>query len=339
MPISSLRVLVLLTLTAVLLPACTPQIDVNIGAGGGSRSLEPTVLSADPNPGASRIALIDIRGVIYDASKPSLLGDGENPVDRFVAQLDLAAEDDAVKAIILRITSPGGTVTGSDIMYHELRRFADQTHKPIIASMGEVAASGGYYLAVGADHIIAEPTTITGSIGVIMPTLNMSEGLSKIGIKARSVKSGANKDIANPLEPMRDSQYAVLQGLVDEFYDQFKSLVLERRHIDPSRVAEATDGRVFSGRQALPLGLVDELGGIREAFTAAKRFANLESATLIRYASKGSVARSPYALAPVGASTPSSGLTLKLDTATSPLSNIAPGETSGIYYLWMPGTN
>jgi protease-4 len=291
----------------------------------------------DKDPGQARIALIDVRGLLIDARKPSLLGEGSNPVDRFIQHLALAEADNDVKAVVVRINSPGGTVTSSDIMHRELRRFMERSKKPVVVSLGEIAASGGYYLAIASDHIIAEPTTVTGSIGVIMPTFNFSEGLNKIGIRSKSVKSAANKDMANPFEPIRDGQYEVLQGLVDEFFARFKALVLERRTIDPANVATVTDGRVFTGQQALKLGLVDELGGVREAFHTAKKLASLDRAAMVKYSGTGNPARTAYSLSetPAAAQSQGPGMTLRMDMG-GPLADVAPSETSGLYYLWMP---
>jgi protease-4 len=158
-----------------------------------------------------------------------------------------------------------------------------------------VGASGGYYLALGADTILAEPTSITGSIGVIMPTVNVSEGLAMIGIRSRSITSGPNKDLANPMEPMRDAQYAVLQQMVDEMYARFRGLVVERRPgLSAGNLDMATDGRIVMGDRAKELGLVDELGGLREAFARAKAMARLERATLVKYADPATPPRSIY---------------------------------------------
>jgi protease-4 len=320
----------------VLLVGCSPRVEIGIGEFP-ERELAASVVLADKNPGGLRVAMIDVKGLILDASKPSLLGAGENPVDKFVARLAMAENDAAIRAVVIRISSPGGTVTGSDIMYNELRRFREQSKKPVVVSMGEIAASGGYYLSLAADHIVAEPTTITGSIGVIMPTFNFSEGMRKIGITSRSVKSAKNKDIANPFETIKDSHYTILQGLVDEYFASFKSLVLERRKIDPANVATVTDGRIFSGRQALELGLVDELGGIREAFAAAKRLASLEHASLVKYGDKNYPARTAYALGPVQpAESSRSMMSLKMDV-NGPLAGLATEESGAAYYLWWAG--
>ena len=318
-----------------LIAGCSPRIEVGIG-GFPERDLRPSVVLADDAPGTDRIVLIDVRGLIVDASKPNLLGPNVNPVDRFTTHLALAEKDPRVRAVIVRIASPGGTVTGSDIMYHELRRFAATTRKPVVASLGEIAASGGYYLALASDHIIAEPTSLTGSIGVIMPTFNFSEGLGKIGIRSRAIKSGPNKDIANPFEPARESHYAVLQELVDEYAARFRALVRERRQLSDEAFTTATDGRVFSGEQALTLGLVDEVGGVREAFAAAKRLSGLKGASLVKYSDKHNPARSAYTLAQAPMSeSPSGGVPMKLELK-GPGWPLLAEETSGLYYLWMP---
>jgi protease-4 len=320
-------------LAAVSLTACSPKIQIGIGAD--DYILKETLVFSDTAPANNKIVMIDVRGMITDSARSGLLGPGANPVDRFVAELNLAERDKSVKAVIVRISSPGGTVTGSDIMYTELRRFAEQSKKPIVASMGEVAASGGYYLAIGADHIVAQPTTITGSIGVIMPTINFSSGLNRIGIESRAIKSGPNKDMANPLEPMRDSQYAVLQAMVDDFYARFKGLVVERRrNLTADNVAMATDGRVFTGMQAEKLGLVDELGGVRESFAAAKRLAGIPGASLIKYGDPSRPARTAYADSSLP---PASHAGTEVNVLKLDLNH--PGavtDTSGFYYLWQP---
>src|SRR5688572_11159974 len=225
-----------------------------------SRLLESAVLT-DKGAGEDKVAQIDVRGLIADYADGGILFPTTNPVDDLTARLRKAQEGPNVKAVVLRINSPGGTVTASDMMYREVRRFADESGKPVVASLGEVAASGGYYLALASDRIVAEPTAITGSIGVLMQTINVSDGLSRIGIKSRSVTSRANKDIANPLEPMREEHYAILQGLVDEFYGQFRGLVMERRGAEPAAGSAdpAAASAAATGRRNLDMTRFDEL--------------------------------------------------------------------------------
>lgn len=225
-------------------------------------------------------------------------------------------------------------------MYNEVRRFRERTGKPVVAALGEVAASGGYYLALAADEIIAQPTTITGSVGVIIPTINLSAGMQKIGIVSRSIKSGANKDLANPLEPMREGQYQVLQHMVDQFYQGFRDRVLTRRapRFDASRADELLDGRVFTGAEAASLGLVDSTGGVREAFDRARALAGLDKASLIKYHTEagGTRPRTAYAEAPAGAGSTFEFNLVRIDGAGSLIGLDGGGGGCRAYYLWAP---
>ncbi len=323
----------------LLLGACSPTIRVDLLPG--PEPLEPVVVLEKDARSSQRVAMIELRGLLVDSVRPTLLGGGENPVDRFIAQLNLAEEDPRVKAVIVRVSSPGGTVTSSHILYTELHAFRERSGKPVVVSIGEVAASGGYYVALGADEIVAEPTSITGSIGVIVPTVNVSKGLGMIGITSRSVVSGPNKDMANPLEPMQERHFEVLQELVDGSYARFRGLVVARRPaLKEADVGLATDGRIFSGERAHELGLVDSLGGVREAHARAKALAGVERAQLVRYVTAGELARTPYAGGPAVAGAQQGEREFNLVQLNVPgggaggLGN--PMETGGIYYLWMP---
>jgi protease IV len=298
-----------LLLLLLTLAACAP-VTVSITLFGEASRLWETELQRERGS-THKVAIIDVRGVMADRAS-GLLVQRPNPVDELTAQLQLAESDRRVAAVIIRINSPGGTVAASEMMHREIRDFSQRSGKPVVASFGEVAASGGYYLALAADHIIAEPTSITGSIGVIIPTFNFSQGLNRIGIYSRSVTSVDNKDIANPFEPMNEEHYAILKSMADEFHGQFQGTValrrgeaprrnspapdpsarhgtapalptLPKRFIDPDRLAQITDGRIMTGLQALNLGLIDETGGIPEAFHAAKALAGLHSARLVKY--------------------------------------------------------
>src|SRR5262249_17873578 len=160
-------------------------------------------------------------GVILNSKLGGLLTSGDNPVSLFRERLQAAAEDKHVKAVVLRINSPGGGVTASDIMYQDLVSFRKETGKPVVACMMDVAASGGFYLAMGSDLVFAHPTTVTGSIGVIMSLYDASGLFSLIGVASNPIKSGPNKDIGNPARPMTEEQRAILQSMIDQFYGQF----------------------------------------------------------------------------------------------------------------------
>jgi protease-4 len=334
-----------LMLANLLMSSCTP-LTVSFELFGREKKLTETIVS-DDDRALYKIAVIDIQGTIVDANLPPIFSRGGNPVDDIVARLEMARQDASVKAVVLRINSPGGSVTGSDEVYLEVMRFKQISGKPVVISMAEVAASGGYYVALAGDKIVAHPTTITGSIGVIIPTINFSAGLAKIGIVARSVKSGPNKDLANPLEPMRDSQYVILQNLVDQFYEEFKAKVKERRpNLDMAKFGEMTDGRIVSGRDALALGLIDSLGGVRDAFDEAKTLANIPSAKMVKYQPEGSVRpRTPYASAdelPMAAGLPQATGQVSGGTEINMLQVNASGlfpnsgpSASCVYYLWL----
>lgn len=331
-----LRLIAAATACSLCLCSCTPtSITFTFGADDGH--LEATPVIAEPGGGSAQVALIDVRGLIVDAPERGLWASYASPVDDLVARLAKAETDASVKAVILRINSPGGTVSASDTMYREVRRFAEKSKKPVVASLGEVAASGGYYLALSADTIIAQPTSITGSIGVIMPTMNFSEGLGKLGITSRSIKSGPNKDLANPFEPIREGQYAVLQGMVDEFYGRFRGLVVERRTTMKGSVDDLTDGRVVTGSKAVESGLADAEGNLRDAFEEAKRRAGLKAANLVKYHPRGSAKpRTVYATSDVdvpSASQDAGGNTvnfMQLNLSTLPT------RSGSAYYVWMP---
>lgn len=174
------------------------------------------------------------------------------------AALKAVAKDNLVKALIVSIDSPGGTVVGSENLFHELRAVA--ARKPVVAVMGTLAASGGYMTAIGADHIVASDGTITGSIGVIMQTADVTGLLDKLGIKAEAIKSAPLKAVPSPLEPLTPAGREATQAVVMDMYDMFVGLVAERRGFTPEEAKKLADGRVYTGRQAVALKLVDEIG-------------------------------------------------------------------------------
>ena len=179
------------------------------------------------------------------------------------------ADDPSVKAIVLRVDSPGGDGSASDLIWRELRR-AKELGKPVVASMGDVAASGGYYVAVAADEIYAEPSTVTGSIGVFVGKFDLDELYKELGLKLTTIKRGKSADLFSTVRPLTDEERRTLQQWVDAFYDQFVDRVADGRHLPRERVDELGRGRVWTGRQALDRGLVDKMGGLRDAIQAAK---------------------------------------------------------------------
>jgi protease-4 len=212
---------------------------------------EPAGLSL----GGDRVAIVEVEGVIIDA-------------ERTVQELEAEVADASVRAIVVRIQSPGGVVAPTQEIHDAIRR-ARARGKPVVASMGSVAASGGYYLAVAADRIIANPGTLTGSIGVIMQLVELEGLLRKVGVRYEVVKAGRFKDVGSLSRPLREDERAVLQTLLDDMYEQFVTAVAEGRGLDRGVVAALADGQVYTGRRAKELGLVDELGGLDEAVRVA----------------------------------------------------------------------
>lgn len=199
-----------------------------------------------------------------------LIADSEGTID----QLKKFAKDDSVKAIVVRINSPGGGVGPSQEIYEEVKKLKGK--KVVVASMGALAASGGYYIACAAQKIYANPGTITGSIGVIMQFVNVRDLIEKIGLKGMVVKSGAFKDIGSPLREMKAEERELLQGVIDNVHSQFIGAVAEGRKMERESVAKIADGRIFSGEQAKSLGLVDALGNLEDAVAEAGKLAKIE---------------------------------------------------------------
>jgi protease IV len=294
--------------------------------------VEEAVVTASPHwLCRDKVALIDVEGMLLNARGSSLFGCGDNPVSLFRERLDAAAHDKHVKAVVLRINTPGGAVTASDIMYQDLCHFREQTHKPVVACMMDVAASGGYYLAVGCDRIFAHPTTVTGSIGVIMSLYNAAGLFGMLGIKSEPIKSGPNKDIGNPGRPMTPEERAILQHMVSGFYDQFVGVVVKGRagHLSEERVRALADGRVYTGLEARELGLVDEVGYLEDAIRAAKEMACAKDAAVVSYDKCQGCRGSIYAAAP---HIPSQ-ISVKLDVPGL----AAPAAGTAFMYLWEPG--
>ncbi len=188
-----------------------------------------------------------------------------------------------VKAIVVRIDSPGGAVAPTQEIFDELQK--TKKNKPLIASMGGMATSGGYYIATACEKIVANPGTLTGSIGVIMQLNNVEELMEKIGVKGYNIKSGANKDIGSPFQPLSPEGREILQSLVDNVYSQFVSAVAKGRGMNEAQVRKLADGRVYSGAQAKELGLVDQFGTLDDAIEFAAKRVGLEENPTVYYAS------------------------------------------------------
>jgi protease IV len=226
---------------------------------------DPRVLSLFSGDG---VGVLQIDGAIDDSHE-------------VLAEMKRLKEMPWVKAIVVRIDSPGGAVAPTQEIFEEIQRFKKQ--KPIIASMGGMATSGGYYIAAACDRIVANPGTLTGSIGVIMQLSNVEELMKKIGVKGVNVKSGANKDLGSPFQTLSPEGREILQSLVDNVHSQFVAAVAKGRRMNEAQVRKLADGRVFSGAQAKELGLVDQFGTLEDAVELAAKRAGLESEPAVYY--------------------------------------------------------
>ena len=226
------------------------------------------VFTGSPLTKGPNVAVIKIEGIITDPASVT-------------SQLKEAGERDDIKAVIVRINSPGGAVAPSQEIHGEIMRL--RKTKAVVASMSTTAASGGYYAAVAAEKIVANPGTITGSIGVIIEFVNAEELLSKIGLKGYVIKSGRFKDVGSPLRKMEEPEKELLQAVIDDVNGQFIDAVAAGRGLDRERVAKIADGRIFTGAQALANGLVDSLGGLTEAIELGARMAGIEGKPEVLY--------------------------------------------------------
>jgi len=209
------------------------------------------------------VAVIRLDGTISSTPGDALMVQGITP-GRVVALLEQAA-DPAIKAVVVSVNSPGGSVVASDEIYHALVKF----DKPVVIWMGETAASGGYYISCGGDYVFAHPDTLTGSIGVISQFLNAEELMQKVGVDAVVITSGPVKDIGSPFREMTEEEQALWKGIIDETYEGFVELVAQARDLPVEQVRELADGSVYTGRQALKLGLVDGVGTLDDAIAKA----------------------------------------------------------------------
>jgi protease-4 len=246
------------------------------------------------NDARNKIAVVTVDGIITDHTADQA---GNSMVDVIKAQLDRAADDNHVKAVILKVDSPGGEVMASDEINKVISKFQDDSKKPVICSMGSLAASGGYYISAPCRWIVANELTITGSIGVIMHGYNYRGLMDKIGLAPMTYKSGKFKDMLSPDRSTNEippEEHAMVQGLIDETYQKFKSVVADGRGVAHGKNknegralaqnwADFADGRVLSGTQALKLGFVDELGDFDDAVDRAEKIAHIGNANLIEY--------------------------------------------------------
>lgn len=253
------------------------------GGGGGepSEKLYGT--------GEDKVAVVDISGVILEQDPGDGFGlaDGVTTARGLIKTFEEIKEDEAVRAVVLRVNSPGGAVTASEEIYQLIKRFKEETGMPVIVSQADLAASGGYYVSLAGDTIVADATTLTGSIGTIIQTVNFAELADRFGVEGIVIASGKNKDLLNPFEEVEEEDVALLQEIVDESQTVFIQRILDSRSIERETLLPLADGRVLSGKQAQAAGLVDKLGNFNDAVELAKENAGVTEATIVVFGKRG----------------------------------------------------
>lgn len=228
-----------------------------------------------------KVAVLPVEGLLLSGESESALTmdvTGSRTISRLLRR---AAENPSIRALVVYVDSPGGSAAAAQEIFQAIQRFKNRTGRPVIAAMGDVAASGGYYVAAAADKIYALPSTLTGSIGVIWQSINMEKLLAQLGIRAETLKAGRFKDVGSLFRPMAPQERELLQQLLNDVYEQFIADVAKGRRLPVAKVQAVADGRVLTGRMALRVGLVDELGTLDDALRFARRQANLPASAPI----------------------------------------------------------
>jgi protease-4 len=291
-------------------------------------------VTATPLPGQShfcqgKIALIDVDGLLLNRNMTGFNSMGENPVALFHEKIEAAAADPDVRAVVLRINSPGGGVTASDIMRRDLEDFKTRKRVPVVAFLMDVGAGGAYYLATAADAIVAQPTTITGGIGVILNLYNLQDTMAQFNVVGVPIKVGENIDLGSPVKAMTPKSRALLQHVADEFFTRFRQAVVASRPLAAPPPPEIFDGRIFAAGEAMTLKLVDSIGYLDDAVTLARGLAHVDHrAGLVMFRRANDRTLSPYDITP----------NIPLQHALMPISlpGLDRSQLPTFLYLWQP---
>ncbi|MFO0881121.1 MAG: signal peptide peptidase SppA [Gemmataceae bacterium] len=300
-------------------------LEMGVNPDGGQVIAVPLVKAGADCP---RVAVLDVDGLILNQDFTGPLSMGENPVALFREKLDAISADPNVRAVVLRINTPGGSVTATDILWHDLQEFKSRTKLPVVACLMDVSAGGGYYLASAADTIVAHPTTVTGGIGVILNLYNLRELMGQFNIQPQEIKSGKHIDMGTPVRNLPEDARKLLESMAKEYHDRFLDVVRKARpRLDPKNET-IFDGRVFTARSALEIGLVDRLGYLDDAVALAREQANCSGASPVLYRRANDPARSLYAVTP---NTPLHATMLPLSVPGMDRSKLPT-----FLYLWQP---
>ncbi|MFH0907389.1 MAG: signal peptide peptidase SppA [bacterium] len=288
--------------------------------GGGEDEFPVLTERWSYGSGDVKAVRIPILGVIAREGDDGWLGSQENKIDLILHEIQAAKNDEDVKAIILEVDSPGGGITPSDEIYNALLDFRDSDDsRRIVVFMRDLAASGGYYVSMAGDWLIAEPTTVVGSIGVIMQSLNWKQLSEKVGIRDVTIKSGANKDLLNPFVDAPPEQLAMLQGMIDAMYNHFLGIVQDARPIEADKLKALADGRIFAAEEALDLQLIDQIGYWDDAVERTAELLNEKTIKVVRYEHRPTLFDFL------------SGIRMPLK-----FSNLLDAQTPRFQYLWKP---
>jgi protease IV len=324
------RLFLFFFLLSILPGALLGCVGVKVSLETESKSTLKEYTLQGKEPG--KLLIIPVEGIITDNPRKGLLHKRAGTIQDIVSKLKKAETDPEIKALLLEINSPGGTVTSSDILYHEIQAFKQRTDKKIISLFMDVAASGAYYLALPSDLIIAHPTTITGSVGVIFINPKISGTMEKLGMTMEVSKSGSEKDMGSPFRPSTPEERKMFQDLTDKLGKKFLSLVSLHRRMDQTALEAVASARIYLAEEAFPLKLIDRVGYLDDAIAEAKALAGLSAESkVVVYRRSEYPNDTPYnTAASLSAESGRSALEINLP-------EVIPDLTPGFYYLWMPG--
>jgi protease-4 len=305
-------------------------VEVKLPTAADPGEMVASVVRAGTGSGPyRRIALVDVDGVLLNQNYGSLYAVGDNPLASFRDKLDAASRDPGVTAVVLRINSPGGSVTTCDVMAEEIRRFKAESRKPVVACLMDLATSGAYFVAVESDRIVAHPTAMTGGLGAVFNHYNLQDAMAQLNLVSDPVKAGPRIDMGSVTAPLDPETRAMFQGMADAYRDHLQRRVRERRTGMTARDQQSVaDGRVVLASQALTLHLVDRLGYVHDAIAEAERLAGVDGGEVVLFHRAGYPAHSLYAITP----------------SPAPLSDAIPFSYPGLdrsrlptfLYLWQP---
>jgi len=303
--------------------ACSPHFHLDLL---GTEQIKEVVLK--PSPSKNKILVLNLKGFISSSFSTGVLKKEENLISQIYYRLEKASEDPQIKGVILRLDTPGGEVTASDIIYNEILNFKKKTNLPVVALMMGVTASGGYYVASACDFIIAHPSTITGSIGVISIFPDIHELMDQLGIQVNVIKSGNMKDAGSSFKELSPKEKDLFQEIVNEHYEKFLDAVHQNRKEVLSReeLVELADGRVYTGSQALELKLIDEIGYFNAAQNKIRKLAGIQDAQLVAYTYYPQKTTNIY----------SAESNQNISFEENIYSKLFQSLPSGFYYLWLP---